>query len=52
MEPAEIEQLQLGPTQEAVMSLLHPANLEINVVGDFDSGQVRAQADSAVLGSQ
>ena len=42
LEPAEIEQLQLGPTREAIMSLLHPSNLEVNVVGDFDAAQACA----------
>ena len=40
LEPGEIDQLELEPTREAIMSQLHPSNLEVNVVGDFDPAQV------------
>lgn len=32
-----IEALQLDATQQAVMSMLHPRNLEVSIVGDFDA---------------
>ena len=34
----EIDALALPEAREAVMSLLHPRNMEVNIVGDFDAG--------------
>ena len=32
----ELEALDLGHVRDAVMALLHPENLEVNIVGDFE----------------
>ena len=38
--PEEIEALTLEGMREAVMAQLHPANIEINLVGDIDLAEV------------
>ena len=50
LEPPEIEALQLPETRKAVMALMHPQNLEVNIVGDFDPQQLE-QLSLELLGT-
>ncbi|KAG1670958.1 hypothetical protein FOA52_011393 [Chlamydomonas sp. UWO 241] len=40
--PSEIDALTLEGMQKSVLSLFHPSNIEIDVVGDFDAAELEA----------